>query len=183
MSQRIESNITCPNCSNQFSFTLYRSIWGEYPENRELVMTDKINLATCPLCNHMTKIQFPFIYTNADKFFAVWWEPEYDPQIDRDSSGYSKMMGAGNYLATAPRIKDWNEFKKTILKFEKGELQGKPGVFGKELQDQMQGFLKQTKNQNQNKHKQGCLSMLLFIILFLGTIIFYFSKLIIQSTF
>ena len=95
MSKRIEAKITCPNCSNQFDFTLYRSIWGEYPENRELVMTNQINVATCPSCNHSTKLQFPFIYTNANQHFAVWWEPEFDAQIDSDSKGYAKMMGEG----------------------------------------------------------------------------------------
>jgi Zn ribbon nucleic-acid-binding protein len=86
MSKRIEAKITCPNCSNQFDFTLYRSIWGEYPENRELVMTNQINVASCPSCNHATKLQYPFIYTNANQHFAVWWEPEYDAQIDSDSA-------------------------------------------------------------------------------------------------
>jgi Zn ribbon nucleic-acid-binding protein len=127
MSKRIEAKITCPNCTNQFDFTLYRSIWGEYPENRELVMSNQINVATCPSCNYSTKLQYPFIYTNADQHFAVWWEPEFDPQIDSDSKAYSKMMGEGNYLASAPRIKSWGEFKETILKFENGQLKGNPG--------------------------------------------------------
>ena len=35
MSKRVEAKITCPNCDHQFDFTLYRSIWGEYSENRE----------------------------------------------------------------------------------------------------------------------------------------------------
>ena len=116
MSKRIEAKITCPNCGNQFDFTMYRSIWGEYPENRELVMTDQINVANCNSCNHSTKLEFPFIYTNANQNFAVWWEPEFDAQIDMDSQGYTQMMGEGNYLATAPRIKSWDDFKNTILK-------------------------------------------------------------------
>jgi len=68
MSKRIDAKITCPNCSHQFDFTLYRSIWGEYPENRELVMSDKINVATCPSCKKSTKLAYPFIYTNAKQF-------------------------------------------------------------------------------------------------------------------
>lgn len=178
MSKRIDANITCPNCSNQFPFTLFRSIWGEYPENRELVMTDKINVATCPLCKVSTKVSFPFIYTNAKQLFAVWWEPEYDPQIDSDSNGYTKMMGAGNYLATAPRVKDWNEFKGTIMKFEKGELQGKAGVVGKEMQDQMQGFLKHIKEQNKKKENSGCLGIIVFLMLITGTVAYGISKVI-----
>lgn len=89
-------------------------------------MSDKINVAKCPSCGDSTKLVFPFIYTNAKQHFAVWWEPEYDPQIDKDSAGYAGMLGEGNYLATAPRIRAWDEFKETILKFERGELKGKP---------------------------------------------------------
>ncbi len=154
MSKRIEAKITCPGCSKQFDYTLYRSIWGEYPENRELVMLDKINVATCPDCQKSTKLIFPFIYTNAKMQFAVWWEPEYDTQIDDDSKGYARMMGNGNYLAAAPRIKDWDEFKDTILRFESGELKGRPGEVSKELNKEMEGFLKHLQEKNQAKKKQ-----------------------------
>jgi transcription elongation factor Elf1 len=58
MSKRLEAKITCPNCNHQFDFTLYRSIWGEYPENRDLVMSDRINVATCPSCGVATKLDF-----------------------------------------------------------------------------------------------------------------------------
>ena len=77
MSKRIEAKITCPNCQNQFDYTLFRSIWGEYPANRELVMKDKINVAICNQCGIATKLNYPFIYTNAKQCFAVWWEPGF----------------------------------------------------------------------------------------------------------
>jgi len=101
MSKRIEAKISCPSCGNQFDFTLYRTIWGEYPENRELVMSNKINVSTCPNCKKATKLSYPFMHTNSKQQFAVWWEPEFDHQIGKDSEGYVQMMGAGNYLATA----------------------------------------------------------------------------------
>lgn len=173
MSRRIESKITCPSCNHQFDFTLYRSIWGEYAENRALVMSDKINVATCPSCNLPTKLQYPFIYTNTKQHFAVWWEPEFDAQIDRDSIGYAKMLGAENYLATAPRIKSWSEFKNTILKFENGELVGKVGSMDKAMNDQIQGFLKHTKDQNKNK---GCLGIALILIGLISGALYGISK-------
>jgi predicted RNA-binding Zn-ribbon protein involved in translation (DUF1610 family) len=178
MSKRIEANITCPNCGNQFPFTLFRSIWGEYPENRELVMTDRINVATCSSCNKSIKLPYPFFYTNAKQFFAVWWEPEYDSQIDKDAMGYSKMLGSENYLAAAPRIKDWNEFKETILRFEKGELRGKLGVIGKQMQDQMEGFPKNLTEQNKKKQNNGCFGMLIILIMLSGTAALSISKII-----
>ena len=171
MSKRLEAKITCPNCNHQFDFTLYRSIWGEYPDNRDLVMSDRINIATCPSCGVATKLEFPFIYTNAKQFFAVWWEPQYDPQIDSDSVGYAKMMGANNYLATAPRIKDWEDFKDTIRKFEKGELKGQPGEISSEMKGQMEGFLNSLQNKSKKK-SSGCMVMLT-ILLFVPVFIVY----------
>lgn len=179
MSKRIDAKITCPNCKNLYDFTLYRSIWGEYPENRELVMTDKINVSTCPSCYHSTKLNYPFIYTNANRQFAVWWEPEYDPQIDDDSKGYANMLGEGNYLAAAPRIKTWSEFKKTILKFENGELVGKAGTMSNELNSQMQGFLDSLKDQNKKKNS-GCLGIALILIIFSLSILIGISRAIIS---
>jgi hypothetical protein len=37
------------------------------------------------------------------------------------------------------------------LKFENGELKGKPGAMGKEMNDQMQGFMKHLQDQNKKK--------------------------------
>lgn len=175
MSKRVEAKIACPNCSHQLDFTLYRSIWGEYPENRELVMSDKINVAKCPSCNKSTKLQFPFIYTNADQHFAVWWEPTYDPQIDSDAAGYTKMMGSGNYLAAAPRIKDWFEFKETIQKYEQGELKGQKPVRSDEMGKQMEGFLKHLKDQNQ-KQSSACLGLALILFVFISSLFLSISK-------
>lgn len=176
MSKRVEARITCPFCGHQFDFSLYRSIWGEYPENRELVMSDKINVANCPSCRKSTKLDYPFIYTNAKQFFAVWWEPHYDPQIEQDSQGYSRMMGQGNYLATAPRIKDWEEFKQTIIKFENGILKGNPGAISKEMKEQMNGFLKHLQEKNKKKEKSGCLGTFLLIITLLSSILVFLQR-------
>jgi transcription elongation factor Elf1 len=164
MSKRIESKINCPVCGNQFDFTLYRTIWGEYPENRDLVMSNKINVATCPNCKKETKLEFPFMYTNSKLQFAVWWEPVFDLQIGRDSEGYVQLMGAGNYLATAPRVKDWNDFKDTILKFESGELKANPVILSTDMKNNMRDFIDHIKEKNKKK-KSGCLGTLLFFVL------------------
>lgn len=125
MSKQVEVTITCPSCRTNFKTTLYRTIWGEYPENRALVMSDEINIATCSSCRQRFKIPMPFMYTNADKNFAVWWEPRHDPQIDNDTNVYKQTTGSDSYFSTAPRIADWNDFKETIKKFEAGILKGK----------------------------------------------------------
>ncbi len=164
MSKQIGAKITCPNCQTQFDVTLYRSIWGEYAANRELVMSDEINVVTCPKCNISNKLEFPFIYTNAKQHFAVWWEPEYDPQIDKDSQEYEKMLGPGNYFTTAPRIKNWGEFKATIVKYETGELKGNPGRMSTQMQGQIKGFLNHFQEKSKKK-KKGCFAFIIFIAL------------------
>ena len=177
MSKKMQAQITCPNCANKENFTLYRTIWGEYPENRELVMSDKINVFICPSCKVATKLPFQLFYTNTKQHFAVWWEPIYDSQIDFDSKGYAKIFGQGNYLASAPRIKDWNEFKQTIIKFEKGELLGKIGTPNKEINNLMKGFTEHLKKQN--NPQKGCLNMFVLLVIFIGTTLYGILKLII----
>jgi hypothetical protein len=163
MSQQIKTTVACPKCRQKLDATIFRTIWGEYPENRELVMSDKINSTTCPNCNTTTKWKFPLMYTNAHQQFAVWWEPYPDPQIDSDAIDFARMLGKKDYLATAPRIKDWEEFKETIVKYENGELKANSTkVVSKEMQEQMNGFLKHLKKQG--KKKNGCLGIVLLFV-------------------
>jgi hypothetical protein len=129
MSKTYEIQEECPACKFPFEFTMFRTIWGELPENRELVMSDSVNVATCKACGLKITIVAPLFYTNSENMFAVWWEPNPDPQIDADRDLYALLGGANCYLANAPRIKDWIEFKDAILKFERGELKGGSPLF------------------------------------------------------
>jgi len=159
MSKKYEIEEKCPACSLPFKLTMYRSIWGEHPENREIVMSDAVNVAKCRACRLEIKIAASLFYTNAPNTFAVWWEPNPDPQIDADREGYIKLGGANCYLATAPRVKEWNEFKDTILKFERGELKGGPLTFSGDLQ----GAFKAMADSSRSKKKGGCLGLMLFL--------------------
>lgn len=159
MSKRYEIEEKCPACNLPFKFTMYRSIWGEDPENRELVMSDAVNVAKCRACGLEIKIAASLFYTNAPNTFAVWWEPNPDPQIDADRDGYIKLGGPNCYLAAAPRVKEWNEFKNTILKFERGELKGGPLTFSGDLQ----GAFKAMADASRSKRKSGCLGLMLFL--------------------
>jgi len=129
MSHRIETTLTCSYCNHQFNYKLFRSIWGGEPGNLELVMSDKINFVSCPICKSSSKLNFPFLYTNSEKNFAVWWEPYYDPQIDEEVAVFKKLGRGINFYSEAPRIKDWQEFKNIIIKYEVGELKGIPFTF------------------------------------------------------
>ena len=64
MSKKVMANIKCPHCNHKFDMELYCSIWGEYPENKELVLSNKINVAHCPKCHKETKLEFSLLYTN-----------------------------------------------------------------------------------------------------------------------
>ncbi|MBK9458999.1 MAG: hypothetical protein IPN94_06100 [Sphingobacteriales bacterium] len=118
---------TCQNCGDRYGLTLYRSIWGEIPENRSIVMNDTINSTTCPNCGRSSKLLYPLLYTHKNPDFAVWWEPIYDKSIDEEKKIYGNLPGIPDYLINAPRYKDWEEFKSAILKFE-SETQKQPDI-------------------------------------------------------
>ena len=152
MSKKINTEITCPQCQHHFGVSLYRTIWGEKQENRELVMNDRINVVTCPHCQINIGVNFPFLYSNAFKQFAVWWEPFPDPSIDEMSAGFAAISGKDGYLASAPRIKDWEEFKRTIVKFENGEMHDQPSKNSKPSSKQIDDLLKELKKLNDNNN-------------------------------
>lgn len=118
MSYQDNFTLKCSECDYEFTARLYTSIWGEYPENRELVMTDKINVITCPSCKMSEKVIMSLLYTNVEMGFAVWWEPYYDEGIDRQVKLAVKAGKLMTSIANAPRINNWEEFKQTILMFE-----------------------------------------------------------------
>jgi DNA-directed RNA polymerase subunit M/transcription elongation factor TFIIS len=128
MSKKMKANITCSKCRNSQDFYLYRTLWIEVPENRDLVLSDKVNYFKCNSCGYEERLQFPFLCTNSEKKYAVWFEPYHDAQIDIDRELYKKHSGENSYFARAPRIKDWDEFKKMILELEKSKSEGDVNV-------------------------------------------------------
>lgn len=167
MSKKIKVSIPCPHCHNSFEATLYRSIWGEYPENREIVFNDTINSPICPHCKNKVIIgNASLLYHNAKEKFAVWYEPVHDSAIDADCKGYTQMFGPDNYLATAPRISDWEGFKRTIVMFEKGDLKkGNAGEISPELKNQFDGFVKSITSEQKKAKNSGCLLVIIIAIL------------------
>lgn len=125
MGKILDATITCPTCKRRFETEVHRVVWGEYPQNRELVFSDQINSETCR-CGTVLKLPFAFLFTNRDREFAVWYEPRHDPVIDEDALIYAEAWGADSYLATAPRISDWETFKLVIRDFEEGRRQATP---------------------------------------------------------
>ncbi|OGU18624.1 MAG: hypothetical protein A2X85_17450 [Geobacteraceae bacterium GWF2_54_21] len=119
MSKRIDAAITCKKCQHNFNVSLYRSIWVEDPENRRLIFEDMINRVTCPNCSDSQRLEFPFLCTNVKSGIAIWYEPYYDPAIDDDVKLYAAQFGKQSFYALAPRIKDWEDFKKKLLEMDK----------------------------------------------------------------
>lgn len=123
---RVEAQISCARCGTVFNASLFRTLWIEHVAYRDLVFGDEVNVVECPDCQKRICLPFSLLCTNVTRDFAVWYEPFPDENVDRDIEGYAKLFGPDSYYATAPRVKNWNEFKRTILKFESGELRGNP---------------------------------------------------------
>jgi len=119
MSKKVELDMDCPRCKTAFKAMLYRTIWVEYPENMELITTNRINTVECPACGLSERQPFPFLATNARKNVAIWYEPIPDRNIDSDVALYRKHFGDNYFLATAERIKDWEEFKRRLIDLNK----------------------------------------------------------------
>jgi len=65
----------------------------------------------------------------------------------------------------------------TNPKFENGEFKGKVGTMGKEMNDQMQGFLKHLQDQNKKKNS-GCLGVALILFVFSAGLLYGTLKII-----
>jgi hypothetical protein len=120
MSMKVDMDLGCPECQTTFRATLFRSIWGEFPENRELVFSDKINVVSCPNCNFKSRMISSLLYVDMNRQFAVWYEPKPDVGVDKDTGIYAAMYGAASFYAKAPRIPDWGNFKRVITEYETG---------------------------------------------------------------
>ena len=118
MSKQIEARISCPQCGQEFNATLYRTLWVEDPINRNRVLNDEINVVICPACRKKTRFEFPFLCTNVKRGIAIWYEPYYDPAIDKDISQYAAHFGPDSFYAKAPRIREWSEFKRKLIEME-----------------------------------------------------------------
>jgi Zn ribbon nucleic-acid-binding protein len=121
MSKKVELDLECPQCQAAFKATLYRTIWVEFPEHMDLIEKDQINVVHCPACGFSEMPPFPFLATNVRKKIAVWYEPIPDKIIDSDIELYRQHYGEDSYLANAPRIKSWEEFKMCLT-----QLNGRP---------------------------------------------------------
>ncbi|MFZ1546134.1 MAG: CpXC domain-containing protein [Candidatus Nitrotoga sp.] len=152
MSKQVEVSITCPSCKNKFKTSLFRTLWVENQENRDLVLYDRINLFTCPSCKSSARVKFPFLCTNVKKGFALWYEPYHDPEIDKDIAQYAAHFGTSSFYALAPRIKDWYEFKKKLIEMEEPASRNPPvrPFISPEINADVSGFVR-TGRHSSNK--------------------------------
>jgi hypothetical protein len=151
MSKKIRLKIPCPFCKHEFEATLFRTLWIEYPENRQLIFQNNVNVVICPRCKRETQVNLPFLATNVKEHIAVWYEPFPDPQIDIDQAQYAKHMGKDSFYATAPRVRDWTAFKEKIVELEQ-RTGMKPGPkFSFEMDSKMRGFIDNIRRQQNAK--------------------------------
>ena len=72
MSQLIRASISCPHCHTQYEAELFRSIWGENPQNKAMVFSDQINRTTCPRCGQTSFAIPSLLYSNKDLHRYAW---------------------------------------------------------------------------------------------------------------
>jgi hypothetical protein len=162
MSKKIETIGTCQNCGDRYGITLYRSIWGEVPENRSMVMDDEINTTTCPNCGLHAKISYPFLYTHKNPNFAVWWEPYHDQSIDDDQIKWAHLPGIPDYLVSPPRIRDWEDFKSAIRKMESMPINQQDT--GSKKDEDLSHINIKTKSSDPRDDNSGCLGIFFLTI-------------------
>jgi len=150
--KKVELIMDCPRCKATFKAMLYRTIWVEYPEDMELIMTDTINVAHCSACGLSERQPFPFLATNVRKNVAIWYEPIPDRNIDLDVELYRKHYGEDYFLARAPRIKDWTEFKAYLIELNKApDIPHTVGDLARLKKRMQSAFAKATKPQRVSK--------------------------------
>lgn len=151
MSKKIPAEIQCPSCRSKFNVELYRSIWIEADNNRELIFNDEINTVTCTSCKERTKLKFPFLCTNVKKGIAIWYEPYHDAEIDKDIALYKAKMGKDSFYANAPRIQDWEEFKKKIIELENKTKNGGKVELSEGMAASFSGFIDHIEKENRKR--------------------------------
>ena len=122
MSRSIEVQISCPFCGFSQIVSVYTSVNVTLdPDLRERILNDNINRFTCMDCGKTSFIAINLIYHDMERKFAVWFSPQGDiPEKEREAfKKVTQSLGIGHYLYNAPRASKWEEFKKTILEFEK----------------------------------------------------------------
>lgn len=156
MSKLVKIEIECPNCSHQYQDNFFRTIWGENEAFRNKVMNNDVNIAICPHCGYKFHLPLAMMYVDVQEGFAVWWEPNHDPGVDSDQEAYAKMFGANSYYAKAPRVVDWEEFKRVINEYYLGQR------VGGAIEKMDISALNQVQN---NSKKSGCAALFLSIFL------------------
>lgn len=126
MSKQSGIQVSCGNCQAAFNAQLWRIVWTETPGLRAMIFDDTLNVLRCPRCGVTSRPPLALLFVDQNRGFAVWYEPEHDSMIDDEIPQYARQFGANCYYVTAPRIPEWQRFKETILKFERGELKAEP---------------------------------------------------------
>ena len=164
MSKIVEGMAKCPECGNQYHVSLFRSLWGEHPEKRALVFNNLANVIKCSNCGYTERAAISFLYVDMVKQFAVWYDPVNDPDIDKEKPQYEQMFGKANFYVTAPKIRTWENFKETILQFERGELKAKP-IDSRKSETMTRGFIEHINKENNKSKSGGCLTCLAFALM------------------
>lgn len=128
MNNVLTVTVPCPNCQNKLTIDMYRKVLVKSGVGIgvEQIFDDSMNMISCSNCSFNKRANNAIFYHNIDKFFGVFYEPIPNKDIDGIIAEFNKPSGPFpnlfTYLETAPRVNDWETFKKMIQKYESGEL-------------------------------------------------------------
>ncbi len=162
MSKILDLQIQCPNCRQQYQAKVFRTLWGDgcTAANFTSRLKDDTNIVPCPHCGYSFRVPLGLMYVDVKTGFAVWYEPQPDPNIDDEAKQYAAIFGADSYYAKAPRVKDWEEFKHTIRRYYTGELKATPIT-----KFDFSSLKQQSSKSATPQKKSGCMGVLLLLLI------------------
>lgn len=128
ISKTAEGSVHCINCNMLFRQLLYRMVVVDGSEKRRLVMSDLLNTAECPSCHNTFRPPAPLLYVDELKGFAIWYDPCSEGQRVFSHQSLSLDSEEQQFISSAKRIKDWNQFKDVIHQFERRTLVYRPDI-------------------------------------------------------
>lgn len=121
MSKAIGHSEACPQCGATMEFYHYASINVTIePDLRERVLDDTINSQTCSNCGSVTRFVGDLLYHDMSRLFMVKFMAKASEQEKQEVLPPTLPFLADCFLLSHPPIvRDWQEFKATILHLEK----------------------------------------------------------------
>jgi len=126
MSVTEEKQVACPQCGQEQSITLWKSLnVAQNPEEKPRLYNGEINLLVCNKCGHKSFVPTPLLYHDLDRRIAVQYfppayirRPEFIQQFNRDGSfapGDALQVEVPDYLRQLHIVFNMNELVTYVI--------------------------------------------------------------------